>query len=407
MKRILYISAIFLFMTGCTSDDNPNQKDVESNNEPLKIEISAIEKESIKTSNEFACDIWDVLSKDHNENFIFSPFSFQIALSMAANGGDINAQEKITNLLSPLKENADISLLNNLSEILLHTLPKVDNAVNIAIANSIWCNEIYDYNNSYELIVKDIFNASFHKYIPFTKDAMNSINQWCENSTYGKIENLYTTPPSEDAIIINTTYFDGKWKSPFNPNENKFVEFTSASGITKNVKMMRSSEELTARANDEMTNVSIPYGNASDDSGFCMNLYIPTEGNDLEALMSKYISDKSDIEWTRNHQAWLTLPIFEIFSHFDVSNALNNLGLSDILEQNLPYILQDAPFNISNIRQMTKIEVNEEGSTAAAATVISSVIGIPLDVTVNRPFFFTIRENSTGVILFIGKVVEL
>lgn len=249
------------------------------------------------------------------------------------------------------------------------------------------------------------------------------VNMWAEKETNGLIEELLP-PGSVDAstrlIFANALYFKGAWNEAFDASKTKDHDFHLINGSSVKVPFMTSKKKQTVSAYDGFKVLGLPYKQGNDKRRFSMYFFLPDAKDGLPALVEKVSSESGFLERHLPHQrvevGEFRIPRFKISFGLEASEVLKRLGL--VLpfsgEGGLTEML-DSPqgrnLYVSNIFHKSFIEVNEEGTEAAAAT--SAVIAlrslrIPqnIDFVADHPFLFLIRENATGVVLFIGHVLN-
>lgn len=394
-----------MIMSACSSDDSPGTT-------PLRlpahqIEISPKQKQIVQKGNKLAYDAWELIcdnNPDSDGNQIFSPVSLQMALSLLANGADGDLLNELIHLYTDGLDEEGLNNLNELNKKLLTELPLVDKSAKLCFANSIWCDQTLEFNTDYADRCSAIYNATKHKYNIGTEEARRDFNKWASDNTNGMINEFLKTPPLTDVMLANATCFKGFWKYPFDKKNTSQQDFFCQSGETKQVEMMHMDEYVyAAKENSSMYYVSIPYLN----EGFSMNILMPKEGTDFNECFHDFA--ENDIVWEKTGRAKISVPKFSIEATCDnLTDIIEKLGVSHLYAP-AKGILKNAEYQVGKIIQSSKIIVEEEGTEAAAVTLISAWGGIngqEFEININRPFLFTITEQSTGTILFMGKVAQ-
>lgn len=239
----------------------------------------------------------------------------------------------------------------------------------------------------------------------------DQINQWVKEKTNGKIEKIVEEPidPLTVLFLINAIYFKGEWARPFLENATSDGEFVIPDGSMIQVPMMSQSGEFEYKAEEGYQAVRIPYGKGT----IRMVIYLPTvQSPSLGKMMSVLLSDPDQLtKGFHLEDGQLRMPRFKSEYSVSLNDALKALGMEVAFDSERANFGNMAPIPpnlyISNIQHKTFIEVNEQGTEAAAVTSVevkeeSATQHFTMDV--NRPFFFTIEDGSTGTMLFMGCI---
>jgi serpin B len=296
-----------------------------------------------------------------------------------------------------------------MSKALLH----IDPLTEIAIANSIWYRDGFPVKQPFIDINKKHFDAEV-KSLDFSKpDAAKIINQWCATQTKNRIKEIIKDPIPDDLVmyLINALYFKSKWESQFDKANTKQDDFTKANKSTIKVNMMEQRVSFPYYADEYLQCVELPYGNGA----FSMVAMLPADNMNLDQLIG-YLDETT---WSgilnnlRNRDVMLKLPRFKIECEMELNEPVKNAGMQLIFDKDLAEFanISEIPLFVSIIKQKTFVEVNEEGTEAAAVTVLEMVAtsvgpSTPVQFFANRPFLYLIKEKSTGAILFIGRMDE-
>ncbi|KAI8548742.1 hypothetical protein RHMOL_Rhmol07G0297200 [Rhododendron molle] len=255
-------------------------------------------------------------------------------------------------------------------------------------------------------------------------EVTNEVNQWAEKETNGLIKEVLpsgSVDASTKLIFANALYFKGAWTAKFDASKTKDQEFHLLNGSSVQVPFMTSKKKQLVRAFDGFKVLGLPYKQGEDKRRFSMYFFLPNAKDGLSALMEKVSSESGFLDRHLPYQevevGEFRIPKFKISFGFEASKVLKGLGLV------LPFSggeglteMVDSPtvgrnLYVSSIFHKSFIEVNEEGTEAAAASaavVKLRGLSIPekIDFVADRPFLFVIREDMTGVVLFIGHVLN-
>jgi serpin B len=207
--------------------------------------------------------------------------------------------------------------------------------------------------------------------------------------------------------LINAIYFKGTWKHQFDRRQTRDAPFTRADGTRQTVKMMQRGGPVRHYRDAQLEALDLPYGREA----FAMTILLPRPGADLDSL----VATLDETRWKQitdgfvDRELDVNLPRFRLEYEQMLNNGLKALGM------NTPFRPGGADFTgmssrgrdlfISNVKQKTYVDVNEEGTEAAAATSVEiRVVSLPPSFTVDRPFIVAIRERFSGTILFLGKI---
>jgi serine protease inhibitor len=406
MKTLKLIFAILVVLiTSCNKDDNDD-----SNN---TIEISEKQKEVIASSNSFGFEIFKELNeKDNNENNLFiSPLSMSMALGMTLNGAEGDTKEDMQNTLG--FENIDIESMNdaylNLSTSLLEADPKVE----FSLANSIWYRLGFNVLQPFIDINQEHFDAEVNELDFNRSDAVDIINGWIAEKTNDKIKDVIKEiSPQTVMFLINAIYFKGSWKYEFDETETEDKGFLTADNQNLQVPTMQQQALHSYYENDLFRSVELPYG----DEKFNMLLFLPNEGKTTNDVISEF-NDDNWASWTgsleKSDTVILELPKFKIEYFKKLKENLTNLGMG-VAFSSMADFSNITPIDvlISDVIHKSFIEINEEGTEAAAVTVViidyTSEHGgnSKIELHFDKPFVFAIYEKNTNAILFLGEVLN-
>lgn len=405
MRNIILYLFLLLFsfiLTGCgngiVNDSAVNKRD-----------LTPLEKAVVEKSNTFAFKaLKEINAQSLNKNLFISPLSLYMALGMTYNGANGTSKDAMSQVL-------DIAGLsdqefNESAKSLIQLLVTLDPQLVMKIANSIWIRNGYPVENEFININKNYFNAQVSS-IDFTNpNAKEVINNWVKSNTAGYIEKIIDNIPSQMVLyLINAVYFDGKWTYPFDKKMTYTGNFHLPGGSVKPVLMMKQHKEFNTYFGNTFVGVDFPYGNG----GFSFTLLLPHENYDVESL----IGSLNPEDWSEifkdfsKQEASISIPKLKFeYEVEDLKEVLTQLGMGicfDAGYADFTRINKDGGLYIDEAKHKTYIEIDEEGTKAAAVTSIGiGRVSLPPQIICDRPFLFIIRENKSESILFIGKVTD-
>ncbi len=413
----LLIGGILLAATACGTKDDMGDSEMKKETEDKKvaksIEFDKKDYEQIITANnELGFKLLGEVEADENNNTFISPTSLYMALSMVYNGADGVTKDEIAKALQI--EGIDADELNKASASMMSVLDKKTDEIQLDVANSIWLNEKYHFQKEFAENNKGYFNAEIEEIDVASSESPKRINDWVKKATNEKIEEIVDSPLDSNliSVLINAIYFKGDWTYQFEEDETENRPFYTEDGGTKDVPLMLLNKELAYMENEDFQAVVLPYG----DGEMSMKVFLPKESSSLEEFKKTITSENWalwDSAFTVN-EGTVRLPKFELEYEVSLNEALKSLGMESAFDDGADFtnmIEEETPVWISNVKQKTFINVNEEGTEAAAVTstemkTTSMPVDQPFEIEVNRPFFFTITDDETDAILFMGSVAN-
>ncbi len=406
---ILFLTGI-IFPIGCagrisTADSVP----VVSEERSDEI-VKDIDRSLIDANTRFAFKIFRELAvEDEDQNIFISPLSMLLALAMTYNG----AREETSLAMADAMEFSGIDLeeLNQGFSDLMVSILNGDSDVEMSIANSIWERMDFDAKEDFKDINKKYYNSGVRKLDFSDPGAVDIINGWISDATKEKItEMLDEIPPNAVMYLINAIYFKGEWTYPFEETATRDDDFYLAGGGTKKVPMMNIQEHFQYGRGDDYGIIRLPYGQEK----FSMYIVLPDEGTGIDSIIGNMDEEK----WNgitgslSDSEVILSMPRYKMeYGTKLLNDSLTELGMGIAFGLGADFTGISRGIFISRVLHKAVIEVNEKGSEAAAATIVemgeSAMIADEIvEFIVNRPFIFTISDDRTGSILFMGKVME-
>ncbi|XP_021726663.1 serpin-ZX-like [Chenopodium quinoa] len=356
-----------------------------------------------------------------NTNLVLSPLSLHVVLSLIAAGSSGSTREQVLSYLKS-KSSDDLNKLSSELVSLVFADGSASGGPKLSFANGVWVDQTLPLKPTFKQIVDDVYKAASNQ-VDFLNKAVevaSDVNSWAEKQTSGLIKELLP-PGSVDnttrLIFANAVYFKGAWNEKFDVSKTKEDDFHLLSGSSVKVPFMTSKKKQFIRAFDGFKVLSLPYKQGEDKRQFSMYIFLPDAKDGLPALIQKVSSQSGflneHLPFEKVEVGDFRLPRFKISFGFEASKVLKGLGVE------LPFTggglteMVDSPvaknLYVSSIFQKSFIEVNEEGTEAAAASAAvvalrSIMIQSKLDFVADHPFMFLIREDMTGVVLFSGHI---
>ncbi len=367
--------------------------------------LSAAEVEVIGASNRFAFGLLAQASRP-GENLFLSPLSASMALGMTMNGAAGETWNQMRDVLGfgGLGEGE----INTAYESLLELLVGLDPSVETAVGNSVWTRQGFPVHADFLAAVRETFDAEVAELDFASPSASGRINGWVKDATKGRIEDIVPAVIPGDVVmyLINAIYFKGPWTFRFEPSDTRDAPFHLDDGSTRTVPLMRLRRDLPYLENDRFQAVDLPYGGRA----FSMTIVLPRRDVSVDSLLASLDATawQDMTGGFRETDTEVFLPRFRMAYERTLNDDLAALGMVDAFDQraDLSRLSPVGGLRISSVRQKSWVEVNEEGTEAAAATVVTVVESAPPGIRADRPFLFFIRERLSGTILFAGKVAS-
>ena len=400
MKKItLFLFAIAVATLSFAQGHEP----ANDGSKPNTITLTDAERELVKANNNFALRLFREARTE--ESAILSPLSITYALGMLNNGATGQTQQEINDVLG--FGNAGADAINAFCKKMLTEAPYLDDT-KVMIGNTIFVNEGMGYKLQDGFVAKanEFYNAQ-----PQARDfndgkTMDAINQWASDRTNGMIQQILDEEsfnPLAVSYLLNAIYFKGDWTEEFYPQSTTEESFNGGDAVP----MMRRTfySGLDYAENDLYQAVSLPYGLGA----YKMTIFLPKEGKTVADVLNQ-MTDEAWKNFSEDYAVDVKLPRFETQTDQDLKEIMSNLGMPTAFiptYADFPYFCDEQVY-ISLMKQVAKIKVNEQGSEAAAVTIIgeeatSCKPNYAAAFHATRPFLYLITEQSTGVVFFIGQ----
>ena len=410
-ETFLYLICLIslLICTGCNNLSALLPDDAE--NEPV---TATIDTNLVTANTQFGFDLFnEIRQTEQDKNIFISPLSVSIALAMTLNGASGETEQAVTNTLQ--LQALDSDSINVGYAALQGALQTSDPKVVLTIANSLWARQGVPFKQDFLQRNTEYFGAEISTLDFMDPNTLTTINQWVDTNTNGKIPKILDEINSDLLLfLINAIYFKGSWQIEFDPAHTRDGTFYLATGAEKQVPLMTRSGDYAYYENyDEMFQaISLPYG----DGQMSMYIFLPYRESDLNTFLANLNTENWEnwIAEFHEQEVSLSMPKFKLEYEKTLNNPLQSLGMAIAFSPNGADFSRMADLErfgknlyIGEVLHKAVVEVNEEGSEAAAVTSIGiRATSLPPQFIANRPFFFAIRDNETKTTLFMGTVVD-
>lgn len=404
MKKIIYVLSICILtqlFIACGSDISVEPQQTK------KLELNAEEQSVLKSSESFGLNIFKNISQyDQQKNLFVSPLSISIALGMALNGAEGETYNEMVNTLE--LNGLSLQDINDANQVLLTALSEIDPKVKFEFANSCWYDDQFEIEADFIEQLKNFYLAEINKVDMADPQTLTRINNWVYDKTNGKIDKVLDAIPANVVMyLINALYFKADWKYQFKKSETEQREFKLFNQNSIQTDMMKMSGNLQYFQNTNLQAVDLPYG----DSTYAMTVILPNESLTVDEVINSLDKNywNGIIDNMSVTEGLLYLPKFNYKYEIELKDVLRNMGMLKAFRSDAEFtkIRKSGGIYISRVIHKSFIDVNEEGTEAAAVTVVEfreTSVGNNFYMDVNRPFIYVIRELSTDAIIFIGKV---
>jgi serine protease inhibitor len=354
------------------------------------------------------------VAEDRDSNVVLSSFSIRMALAMAYNGADGLAEEAMARVLD--FEGLSLQEVNGMMRDLLLSLRRQDESALVEIANSFWEQEGEDFYDELVQSCRDYYQAEIQSVDFKDPHTVKVINDWARTKTHDRIDVII---PNHDLIKdnlfawMNAVYFKAQWTLQFDETHTCDEDFILPDARTVRIPTMHKSGNFSYQENEDFQAIGLPYGQGETS----MYVFLPREDKGL-ADFTALLNQENWQRWMQgfdDREGTISLPRFRVEYSKDLKNTLIALGMEPAFTGNaLPKVLRSTdPIGILLALHKIFVEVNEAGTEGAAVTYIGGGPTCPpvlpdtyFTMRVDRPFFFAIRDNSTGALLFMGSILD-
>ncbi len=382
-------------------------------------EIAPADISSLTDGNSvFAFNLYKLLSQEEG-NLFYSPYSISAALAMTYAGARGDTEKQMADTLQfYLSQNQLHPAFNSLDQELASrgegAQGKDGEGFRLNIVNAIWGQKDYAFLTSFLDTLAENYGAGLRilDFINETEPSRIAINDWVSDETEGRIENLIPQGAISQMtrlVLTNAIYFNAAWQYPFEERATSPGVFYLLNGDEVTVPMMEQQESFSYTEGDNYQAVELPY----DGRELSMVILLPNSGQ-FETFEEaiEYQQVKDIIENLGKREVRLTMPKFEFDSSFGLKKTLIDMGMPVAFSAGADFsgMTGEKDLFISDVIHKAFVSVDEAGTEAAAATAVimelTAMPETPVEVTLNRPFIFLIRDIETGAILFVGRVMN-
>jgi len=377
----------------------------------LPRDLTSDEVALLSASNAFGFDLLRRIAADTPDSTHFiSPFSASMALGMTLNGA---VGETFDGMRTALRFGSDLdeAAINASYRSLIDLLTDLDPRVSFQIANSVWHLPYFAPLADFRERVRTSFDAEVRALDFFAPGAADTINNWVEQKTQGRIDEIVPDPIPADVVayLINAIHFKGDWTYQFDPDDTADGPFYLDDGSTATVRYMTRSGGFRVGYTPEAQIVELPYGG----DAFAFTAIVPRG----DRTVSEIVASLDDADWESllaelsdvPSNVQLYLPRFSLEWERSLKETLAAMGMEQAFDANADFsrMFEGGGVHISEVLQKTFVQVDEKGTEAAAVTSVEIIrVSLPEPVRLDRPFIFALRERLSGTILFLGVIVE-
>ncbi|KAL3732777.1 hypothetical protein ACJRO7_022319 [Eucalyptus globulus] len=365
-----------------------------------------------------------LLTRSGDSNLVFSPLSINVVLGLIAAGSAGPTQDQLLSFLKAKSADHLHSLASQLVAVVLAD-GSAAGGPRLSFANGAWIDQSLPLKPSFKQVVDASYKAATNLADFKTKavEVTSEVNTWAEKETSGLIKEVLpagSVDGSTRLIFANALYFKGAWNDKFDSSKTKDNDFFLLNGNSVKVPFMTSKNKQVVGAYNGFKVLGLPYKQGEDKRHFSMYLFLPDARDGLSALVEKVGSESGFLDrhlpYNKVEVGEFRIPRFKISFGFEASEDLKKLGLV------LPFLgeggltemvdsLEGGNLYVSSIFHKSFIEVNEEGTEAAAASAgVIRLKGLAfpekIDFVADHPFLFLVREDMTGTVLFVGQVLN-
>ncbi len=411
MKKAVFIAilaVLAIFLIQCTKSTQPEPNPA-SPPQRTPADMTVAEKALVNATNGFSLELFrEILAREPQDVNVFtSPLSASYALGMTYNGASGQTRADMADVLG--YDGLTDKEINESYKGLISILGELDPDVIFKIANSIWYRLGKPVRQEFIDITQTYFDALVREMDWAMPGAADTINAWVNENTDGKIPDIVKAPISDDIamFLINAIYFNAAWTVAFDPDSTKTGPFFLSDGSFVDCDMMRRADTIRYFYNDLFQAAELPYG----DGSFSMVILLPLWEKTVDDIIAE-LTPGTWAAWTAQFsdvEIPFSMPKFRFDYGIRLDTALQNMGMAIAwvpAARGFCNMFADSTGWIDEVRHKAFVQVDENGTEAAAVTVVVMADSMMSTMNVCRPFLFVIHERESGTILFMGRVAE-
>ena len=390
---------------------------------PIPFTASPEVKSAVEGNTAFALDLYQKL-KEQPSNLFFSPYSISTSLTMTYAGARGQTESEMARVLHFNQAETNLPAVFGALGARMDQIQRW-HRITLTTANSLWCQQDYRFTDAFLNLVRTSYRAEARQvdFIHSALAASDEINNWVGKKTNGKIKDVVEPGQFTDLtrlVLCDAIYFKGKWQLPFKVSDTKPAPFHVTTNKTVTAQMMYQTAHFKMARSDDSSVELLELSYSGTDLSMIILLpeveYAPpdVEQPGLPDLEQKLTADNLRIWLTKldqvnPHETWVGLPRFTTTRGFDLTKELTSLGMPSAFGDRADFSGMDGTTNlyVSDVIHKAFVEVNESGTEAAAVTLnMVTMAGRANSFVVDHPFIFLIRDNGSGTILFLGRIVD-
>lgn len=375
-------------------------------------ETKTVDPRLLVANLKFGFKLFDQLRhQESSHNLLISPYSVAIALAMIYNGAA--GKTKLAMAESLYFQKLSVTQINLSNAILAAALAKADPQVEVAFANSLWTQKDSSINQEFVVCNQTFYQAEVQA-LDFTHPkTVDIINDWVYKQTRGKIPTIINElQPEQLMVLITAAYFKGMWSQPFDLAQSVKRPFYLSDGMRIQHPMMSQYGTYRYYENKQFQALSLPYGQGR----LTFDVFLPKSRSSLDNICHSITVERWQawLKEFKDREGTIQLPRFKIQYATSLKQVLALMGMGHVFAKKANFgVMSSKSLTLDQVRHHTYVEVNEEGTEAAAATAVGVMAGSlmfraqkPFRMVVDHPFFFVIRDRLSGTILFMGSIMN-
>ena len=421
MKKAFFLVLAIISLMGIPACSQPATADVLKSDKPRATSPSVSQSDMTKLvegDSAYAMNLYQAL-KENDGNFFYSPYSISEALAMTYGGARGDTEKQMASTLHFILSQSQLHPAFNSLDLELAkrgqgAQGKDEQGFRLHVVNAIWGQKDFKFSSEYLDLLAENYGAGLRvlDFIKATEPSRIAINQWVSDQTEGKIKDLVPRGAIDQLttlVLTNAIYFNAAWKNQFHPEATSSGTFHLLTGSDVSVPLMKQMESLGYAQGDNYQAVELPY----DGNELSMVILLPRldQFKTFEASLNS--QQVSNIIGTIQYKpVTLSMPKFKFESSFGLKKTLSNMGMPVAFSSDADFSGMDGKKDlfITDVIHKSFVSVDESGTEAAAASAVivgtTSMPASPVELTIDHPFIFLIRDIKTGTILFVGRVLN-